>query len=194
MSDRHYKHRRTGSLKREIEHIVNKEIAKDLELKRWGTFADSGTNCVNTGYIYDLSQIPQTASGNTFKSRDGDEIQAKTLRIRLDIQGQAPNGVTTTWADGAGICRYLIFSWVPYAPSSTITSAGIGQVLDTTTSPPPGFEVLAPHVPQGMSVQFKIHVDETVGIEVAPGNYFIYQDGGGTFHLKQVFLLRRYRK
>lgn len=168
---RHYKHRRTGSLKKEIEHIVDKELKKNVELKHYNVYAvtDGSTGwAAPDGECLDLSQIPQ---GDQQSQRDGDIIQLKTLRIRVQIQSQAPTSVTGTFKDGCAIVRYIIFTWIPNANNTSLQPNAWANILDTlaTASSSPGSVVLAPHTSQGEALQFRVHVDETVSVSPAAG-------------------------
>lgn len=168
---RHYKHRRTGSLKKEIEHIVDSELKKNVELKHFNVYAvtDGGTGWVAPdGECLDLSQIPQ---GDQQSQRDGDIVQFKTLRIRIQIQGQAPTSPVATFRDGCALVRYIIFTWIPSANNATFSPNAWASILDTlsTASSYPGSVILAPHASQGEALQFRIHVDETVSLSPSAG-------------------------
>lgn len=170
----HRKHHK--SLEKEIKEVVEKELRKDIALKRFNEW-DVISAVVNTGTstCTDLSEIPMESLliVPDIDNRSAAVIQAKTLRIRLQLQAQAPSGADSTWRDGASLIRYIIFSWAPYDAATNVLANSPEAIVDLYESPPVGLEILAPWVGQGLKGQFKVHVDETVKLEAVAGSHAI---------------------
>lgn len=165
---------RKRKLDHEIKHIVEKELKKNIELKHFPVYnivdgSSSPALEAPDGVCQDLSQIPQ---GDQQGQRDGDIIQAKTIRIRLQIQGQAPGGITTTWKDGCALVRIIIFTWIPDTQNTSFAPNAVTQILDLLPSygSSPGSVILSPYLSQGQGIQFRVHSDETISLKPAAGS------------------------
>lgn len=178
MSHRHYKHRRTGSLKKEIEHIVEKEIKKDTQLKyqQYQLISTSGATPIpgilnNAGYCIDLSILPQ---GDPNQNRVGDIVHAKTLRLRGVVQGYAPSAPVVAYESGTNVVRLIIFSSAEFLSQSTVCTAPYARnlLLELFPGTASGTEVFAPYVSQGQATRFKIHLDETHVLQPSAGRVY----------------------
>lgn len=173
----YHRKRHHSSLEHEIEKVVNRELRSDTPLKHLNTWGDLNI-VVSSGTLVDLSLITiySDASPTTVSwTRDGDVVKAKTLRLRTQLQGQAPTAVTSTWKDGCALVRYIVFTWLPWESSTDVQTNIPSKILDLAQNPSAGFEVLAPHTTQGVGAQFKIHLDETVQLSPSAG---LYEDNG----------------
>lgn len=147
-------------------------MKEDIALKKKNVTAII-SSVTNTGATncHDLSEIPISTLVEPVdvNVRTTDVIQAKTLRIRLQFQSQAPNGVVSTWRDGCSLVRYIIFSWAPYDSATNVSTGCPGDILDLYQGPAAGFEVLAPWVSAGLKGQFKVHLDESLSLSPSAG-------------------------
>lgn len=168
-----YRKRKHHRLESEIKHIVDKELRKNIELQHFNVYniVDGGSSpalIAPDGVCQDLSQIPQ---GDAQQQRLSDVAKLKTLRIRLQIQSNAPAGATSAWKDGCCLLRYIIFSWIPAETNTNLAPTAVTQILDllSTAGSSPGSVILAPHLSQGLAIQFRIHVDETISLQPSAG-------------------------
>lgn len=170
MSYREHKRHHHAGLEKEIERVVNRELKKEVELKGYNRAAVA-VNLVNTGVFIDLSEIERNDPSATDYpwERIGDVIQAKTLRMRLQLQGQANTSAQTTWKDGCSLIRYIVFTWLPWEANSDVQTNIPNKILDLAQGPGAGLEILAPHTRQGVGAQYKIHIDETVSLSPSAG-------------------------
>lgn len=146
--------------------MVEKELKEDIPLKFIGVTNSGDSEIVAVGELDDLSPISQGSANN---NRLAQIVSAKSLRIRLQFQSQAPTAPTATWKDGCALIRYLILSWLPYQSYSDVLADSPGNILDLQQVGTSGFNVLAPHLAQGRATQFRIHVDETVELSPSAG-------------------------
>lgn len=187
----YYKHRRTGSLKKEIEHVINKELKEETQLKyqQFQILSSLGSSpspgvLNNAGFCVDLSALIQ---GDPNQQRAGDIVHAKTLRIRGVVQGYAPPAPLGSYQEGTNVVRFIVFSFAEEASSTTVLQAPFARnlLLELFTGTASGTEVFAPHVSQGQATRFKIHLDETHSLQPSAGSYdYINSSYGDIFQVR----------
>lgn len=185
-------HKRHHNLEHEIAKVVDRELRENIPLK--ALFVNANIEGAPlAGELFDLSAIDkQEDSSDLWNTRTSDQVHAKTLRLRVHAQGNAPNGFTSTWKDGTSLLRFLVFAWLPYATSTSVSAAAPGNVLDLRDPSTAGVEYLAPHLSQGQAGQFKVFLDETIPLSVAGGGITYVTTGPSTGIQYQVtyFFLR----
>lgn len=165
--------------------MVEKELKEDIPLKFIGVTNTGDSEITAVGELDDLSPISQGSANN---NRLAQIVSAKSLRIRLQFQSQAPDGVTTEWKDGCALIRYLILSWLPYQSYADVLADAPGNILDLQQVGTSSFNVLAPQLSQGRARQFKVHVDETVELSPSCGSYYEIPAGGAGAQNYQVLM------
>lgn len=172
-----YGHKREHKyLKREIEHIVNDELKKNIDLKSYVVAANvpqlicevMGTG---KGFTLDLCPIPQQSGTSLVAwARSTDVVSAKTLRFKWYAQGQCPTTIQPSFKDGCSTIRFIIFTYLPDEGSSVVQQTDFGGILDLAQNSTNGFQVLANYVTQGEKRNFVVHHDETISLSPRAGN------------------------